>query len=181
VVFPEICREPPFIINGEGGKMGAKRNDLNGWTGILPMITLLGFLSGCVSNKMPARQHAELWGEPLPSISMLDTVAADKDAVYIYVSVPDGQMSAEEQIEIEDAAAQLTEEGAAIGIYELVADSGDFRDAQESIATPCVLALRKGSGMNVVNGEITADGLIDALVGSSGGCGPSGCGPDGCR
>ncbi|MCF7848603.1 MAG: hypothetical protein K9M45_07125 [Kiritimatiellales bacterium] len=148
------------------------------------MIAVVGLFSGCATSKMPARQRAELWGEPLPSITMLDTVAADKDAVYVYVSAPEGKMSADEQIAIEGAAAQLTDEGAAIGIFELLADSDDYRDAQESIATPCVLALRKGYGLNVVNGELTADGLIDALVGSScgaGGCGPSGCGPSGCR
>ncbi len=144
------------------------------------MMGLLGFFSGCATNKIPARQHAELWGDPLPSIQTLNTVAANKDAAFVYVSAPKGKMTADEQIAIEGAAGQLTEEGAAIGIYELVVDSDDYQDALEVFGTPCVLALRKGYGLNVVDGEITSDGLIDALVKPSGGCGPSGCGPSGC-
>lgn len=148
----------------------------------LTTVALLSLLAGCATNKMPPRQHAELWGEPLPSFAKLDAVAIDKDAVFVFVSAPEGRMIASEQIALEEAVTQLTQGGVAIGIYELSADSDDYIEAQKEIETPCVLSFKKGAGMQIVSGEITVEALVGSLAGGSrGGCGPSGCGPSGCQ
>ena len=136
------------------------------------------------TEKSPA--GPSLWGNPLESLASLNSVAAGKDAVFIFLPVKDSPRSAEIKKEIEAAAAKIQAGGTTMSAHILKDKSPDYQQVASQAPVPCVLALVKGRGMSAVPGkEITEANLIKALVAASrpsGGCGPSssGCGPSGC-
>jgi hypothetical protein len=124
-----------------------------------------------------------LWGEPLESLASLDEVAAQKDAVYVYLPTKGQGLSESVKKNIEVAAGKAQSRGTTMALYTLDDGSKDYALLANQTSTPCVLAMVKGSGMNIVSGNISEANLLQALVVASrpSGCSPgSSCGPSGC-
>ena len=123
------------------------------------------------------------WGEPLRSLAALNEVAAQEDAVFVYV--PKAGQGPEETVkqQIEQAAGKAQSGGTKMSFYTLDGASQDYAQVTNQVPAPCVLALVKGSGMSAVTSDISEEKLLQALVAASrpsGGCCPSGSGSASC-
>ncbi len=124
-----------------------------------------------------------LWGKPLESLASLDEVAAQKDAIFVYLPTKGQGLSENVKKNIEVAAGKAQSRGTTMALYTLDDGSKDYAQLANQTSTPCVLAMVKGSGMSVVSGNISEGNLLQALVTASrpSGCSPgSSCGPSGC-
>jgi hypothetical protein len=132
----------------------------------------------------PANTKRSFWKEPLSSMSALNTVAADNDAVIVLVSER-GMQKASPEVNVIDAAAKtITSRGINIAAFSLKKDAPEFSDLSKQLSGSGVLVMVKGRGMSAVSsGEITENKLLQAYVSASqprSGCGPS-CGPSDCK
>jgi hypothetical protein len=125
------------------------------------------------------QEKPKLWGNPLDSLESLNKIAADLDAVFIFISGKADDKNAAIKKEIESAAGKFQASGSTITAYSLVKVSKDYAQITKQVPAPCVLAMVKGKGMSAVSDDITEAKLLQALVTASrpSGCGPSGCGP----
>lgn len=121
------------------------------------------------------QKKSTLWGNPLDSLASLNDVAAEKDAVFVFVTTGKEESLQAARKEIESAASKITSRGTTMAAYILKKDTRDYAQVTSEIPAPCVLAMVKGRGMSVVN-DITEGNLIQALVMASR---PSGCCPSG--
>lgn len=138
-----------------------------------------------IAGKANETNQAEssLWGKPLESLASLDDVAAQKDAVFVYLPIKDQGPDESIKKNIEAAAGKAQSRGTTMALYTLDDGSKDYALLANQTSTPCVLAMAKGSGMNIVSGNISEANLLQALVAASrpSGCSPgSSCGPSGC-
>jgi hypothetical protein len=122
---------------------------------------------------------SSLWGEPLKTLAVLNEVAAQKNAVFVYL--PEKGRGPDEKVkrQIKQAADTAQSGGMQISFYTLYEGSQDYAQITSQVPAPCVLAMVKGRGMSVVADDISEGKLLQALVAASrpSGCGPSGCGP----
>lgn len=133
----------------------------------------------------PAAAKAEptsVWGPTLNSLASLNELAADKDAVFVFVPAKDGKQTGAIREQVAAAAKKARARDSSITAYMLSTDAEEYALIAGQVPPPCVIALVKGAGMAPVSGEITEAKLLEALVTASrpSGCGPSGCGPSGC-
>lgn len=133
----------------------------------------------------PAPEKAEstaVWGPTLSSLSALNEVALDKDAVFILVESEDGKQTAAIRAQVAAATKKARSRGSSVVAYMLSKDAEEYAQLSQQVPPPCVLAIVKGAGSATVSGEITEVKLLEALVTASrpSSCGPSGCGPSGC-
>ncbi len=126
--------------------------------------------------------EAAIWGKPLASLAALNEVAAEKDAVFVFLAAKDGKQTNVITNEVEASARKAQLRGTSIGAYTLDKDVQDYTEVTSQVPAPCVLAMVKGAGASAVDGEITEAKLLEALVAASrpSGCAPSGCAPSGC-
>lgn len=126
--------------------------------------------------------QTEVWGATLSSIASLNEVAADRDAVFVFVPAKDDRQTAEIRRQVSAATRKAQSQGARITAYMLAGDAKEYAAITSQVPAPCVLAMSKGMGTVPVDGEITETKLLEALVTASrpSSCGPSGCGPSGC-
>ena len=119
------------------------------------------------------------WGQPLTGLASINEVAADTDAVFVYL--PEKEKKPQEAIKrtIEQAAAKTASNGMTVSYFTLDTSSQDYAQTTAQSSAPCVLAMVKGGGVGTVSGEITVKKLLEAVVAASrpSSCGPSGCGP----
>ncbi len=121
------------------------------------------------------------WGEPLKDMASLNQVAAQKNAIFMYLYEKGRGADEAVKRQIEQAAGKAQSGGMNMALYTLDTGSQDYTQITSQVPAPCVLALIKGRGMSVVSGEITEGKLLQAIVTASR-CGPgSGCGPAGCN
>ena len=124
-------------------------------------------------------------GTPIAAFSELDTVAANTDAVFIFLPGKDGAAPNPPSTTMLGAARTLESKGIKCGLFILKAGSPDYGRMASQVSVPGVLAMVKGHGMNAISGEITETKLVQGFVAASraGGCGPAsgGCGPSGCK
>lgn len=120
-------------------------------------------------NAMP-----DSWGAPLESFVKLQDVAADEDAVFVYV--PEKERGPEQEItqQIETAAGRTQAGGLKTAFFMLDVDSRDYSRVKRQLSVPCVLAMVKGRGMEVVTSDISEATLTAAMMkawsSSGGGC-----------
>ncbi len=123
-----------------------------------------------------------LWRPELDSLASLNKVAAETDAVYIFLAAEDQQDNQTITKEIEAAAKKIQSNGSSICAFRLKKDAPNYAQLAKQFSIPCVVAMVKGRGMSTVSDEITEAKLIEAFVTASrpSGCGTSGCGPSDC-
>ena len=116
-------------------------------------------------------KHAKssLLSEPLKSLVSLNTVAADKDAVFVYLAAKGQEQSQSAKIEKEfkTAIGKVQAGGTSLAVFTLTEDSQDYAKVTRQVPAPCVLAMVKGRGMRVVAGGIAEGKLLQALVAAS--------------
>jgi hypothetical protein len=125
---------------------------------------------------------SSLWGEPLKDMASLNQVAAQKNAIFMYLFEKGRGADEAVKRQIEQAAGKAQFGGMKMALYTLDASSKDYAKITSQVPAPCVLAMVKGGGISVVSGEITEGKLLQAIVAASrpSGCGP-GCAPSGCK
>jgi hypothetical protein len=121
-------------------------------------------------------------GEYLESLSALNKVAMNQDAVFVFIPAAKNDL-ADDKMNTAMLAAQRTLKSNKItlGLYTLRASSPDYSGISTQVKAPAILVACKGKGVTAVSGDVTEQKLLQAFVASSsaGGCGPSGCGPSG--
>lgn len=127
--------------------------------------------------------EAAIWGKPLDALASLNEVAAEKDAVFVFLPAKGGKRTRMITNEVEAAARKAQSRGTSIGAYTLDKDGQDYTQVTSQVPAPCVLVMVKGAGISAVDGEITEAKLLEALVAASrpSSCAPSGCAPSGCQ
>ena len=123
-----------------------------------------------------------LWGPDLDSLTSLNKVAADSDAVFILLAAEDQQSSQPMIKQIEAAAKKIRSNGSRIYAFRLKNNAPKYAQLAKQFSVPSVLAMVKDGGTSGVSGEITEAKLIQAFVTASrpqGGCcpGKKSCGP----
>ena len=116
------------------------------------------------------------WGEPLKDMATLNQVAAQKNAVFMYLSERGKGFDEAIKQQVEKAAGKVQSGGVKIACCMLDTGSQDYAQITSQVSAPCVLAMIKGGGVAVVSGEITEAKLLQAIVAASR---PSGCCPGG--
>ena len=119
-------------------------------------------------------------GEYLDSLSALNKVAVNQDAVFVFIPAPKNDL-ADDKTNTAVLAAQRTlkSKNITLGLYTLPNSSSDYAKISAQVQAPAILVACKGKGMAAVSGDVTEQKLLQAFVASSsaGGCGPSGCAP----
>ncbi len=121
-------------------------------------------------------------GDYLDSLSMLNQVAMNQDAVFIYIPAKtDEPLDSKASDAVLSAQKTLTAKNLKIGLYTLKTSSAEYAKLTSQAQPPSFLVASKGKGMSAVSGEVTETKLLQAFTASSragGGCGPSsGCKP----
>ncbi len=125
-----------------------------------------------------------LWRPELDSLASLNKVAADTDAVFVFLS--DASQEDKQAItkEIEAAGKKIQSGGYRISAFGLSENAPNYAQLAKQFPIPCVMAIVKGRGASVVSGEITETKLVEAFVMASrptSGCCPSSAGPADCK
>lgn len=122
-------------------------------------------------------------GEFLDSIASLNKVAANQDAVFVFIPVKENDIISKQITDaIASAEQKLKSSGVKLGLYTLQSSSPEYANLVAQVAPPGLLVMSKGKGMGAVSKEITETTILQAYVASSraGGCCPSGGGSAGC-
>jgi len=137
--------------------------------------------------KEPAVESAEAKkniGEFIDSLSALNKLAVNQDAVFVFVPANEnGTIGKEILNAIASTESKLKASNIKIGLYTLRSSpSKEYASITSQLTLPGILVMSKGKGMGAVSGEITETKLLQAYVASSraGGCCPSGGGSTGC-
>jgi len=116
-------------------------------------------------------------GTSLPSLSALNTVAANLDSVFVIVPGKDNAPATGETVAALAAAERtLHAKGIRIEVYTLQTGSPDYPDLAARVPAPGIAVLTKGRGAGFVSGGISETNLMQAYVASTrgGSCCPSG-------
>ena len=117
-------------------------------------------------------------GALLPSISDLNTVAAEMDTVFLLIPGKDKtSISKKAGVVLASVERTLNEKGLSTGIFTLQTESPDYPGVAAKVTAPGIAVLTKGRTIGFVSGGITETSLMQAYVASTrgGGCGPKGC------
>lgn len=137
-----------------------------------------------VNNQKPVTKVLEekkTVGEFLDSLASLNKMAANQDAVFIFVPAKNTDIVSKATFDAIASAEKIIEaKGAKLGLYTLQSNSPEYENIAAQLTLPGMLVMSKGKGMGAVSGRITEEKILQAYVASSkaGGCGgSSGCGP----
>lgn len=115
----------------------------------------------------------------LDSIKSLDTLAADKTAVFILLAGESEESTAKATGEIEQAVKTISTKGIQVGTYTMDKDTADYAWLVQKLSIksfPAIVAMGKGCGAATVSGEITEAKLLGAFIKATT---PVSCGPQG--
>ena len=134
------------------------------------------------TNSSAAAPTTEKSVEPIGTLSELNTVTTNLDAVFVFLPGKEGTSANSPSTPMKNAARTIEAQGKKIGLFTLKAGSSDYDQIAGQISLPAVLAMVKGRGMNAISGDITETKLVQGFLAASsaGGCGPSagaGCCP----
>lgn len=139
-----------------------------------------------VPTKTGDKVVATIAGKEIATLADLNRIAADTDAVFVYLPGQDVDPAMEAPTSaLEGAVRTIKSRGVNVGIFTLKAGAPEYTPLAAQMKFPGVIAVVKGRGMSTVSDDIAETKLIQAFVtaSSGGGCGPSsvGCGPSGCK
>ncbi|MFO8007732.1 MAG: hypothetical protein R6V05_08360 [Candidatus Brocadiia bacterium] len=123
-------------------------------------------------------------GEHLESLSELNEVALDQDAVFIFVPAKKDEVASDTtRTAVFSGQRTLDSNGIKVGLYALQTTSPDYPEISSQVQLPAVLVACKGRGMRAVSGEVTETKLLQMFmaVSRAGGCCPAGSGASGCQ
>lgn len=146
------------------------------------MSKVAGETQPSAAAKPDAAKVGQRVGEYLDSLSALNEVATNQDAVFIFIPNPQNDLADDKTSTAVHAAQQaLKRRNIALGLYTLRASSPDYSGISAQVQAPAILVACKGRGIAAVSGDVTEQKLLQAFMASlsGGGCGPSGCGSSG--
>lgn len=111
--------------------------------------------------------------ESLPSVSALNTVAANLDVVFLVIPNQDNDpVTKETGAAVAAVERTLKSKGISTGVFTLQTGSPDYPDVAARVSAPGIVVMSKGSGMGTVSGRISETNLMQAYVASTrgGGC-----------
>jgi hypothetical protein len=113
--------------------------------------------------------------ETIGSLSELNTMATNLDAVFVFLPGKEGVSGNPPSTPMKGAARTIEAQGKKIGLFTLKAGSSDYDQIAKQISVPGVLAMVKGRGTSPISGDITETKLVQGYLAASsaGGCGPS--------
>jgi hypothetical protein len=124
-------------------------------------------------------------GTTIGAFAELNMMAAQTDAVFVFVPGKEGASGNAPSTPMKGAARIMEAKGLKCGLFTLKAGSRDHDQIAAQMSVPGVLAMAKGRGMSAVSGEITEAKLVQGFVAacSPGGCGAGSCSPGapGCK
>mgnify|MGYP001166000839 CR=1 FL=1 len=134
-----------------------------------------------VTVREPVKEGKKI-GEYLTSLSDLDKIVLNQDAVFIFVPTAKDEL-ADNKIKDAVIAAQRTlkENNVTVGLYTLSPSSPDYFMLSAKVASPAILVAGRGRGMGVVSGEVTEAKLLQAYMASLRGGGCCGSSSSGCN
>ncbi|MCX6903983.1 MAG: hypothetical protein NTW03_11015 [Verrucomicrobia bacterium] len=138
---------------------------------------------GTAANSDAAAQVTESSvGTTIGAFSELNTIAAQNDAVFIFLPGKDGTSAKPPSTTMKGAARTIEAQGKKCGLFTLKTGTRDYDQIASKMSVPGVLAVVKGAGTSVVSGDITESKLVQGFVAASrvSSCGPSagaGCCP----
>jgi len=108
-------------------------------------------------------------GTQIDSFADLNRVAAQTDAVFLFLPSKDGKLPSDA---VKGAAAKIEKQGQKCGLFTLKTSSPDFAQLTDHATLPAVLVMVKGKGTIWVSGDITEEKLVQGYVAASrsGGC-----------
>ena len=118
-------------------------------------------------------------GTMIGALAELNTVAANSDAVFVYLPGKEAAANKAPTAMLQAAVRTIEAKGTKCALFTLKAGSADYDKLGPQMTMPGVLALVKGKGMSAVSGEITETKLVQGYVAASsaGACGSGGCAP----
>ena len=138
-----------------------------------------------VTSALP--KNSQKIGDSLDSLSALNNVAMNQDAVFVYIpSKTDEPIDSKTTDAVLSVQKTLKEKSITLGLYTLSTSSPDYPKLSAQSQSPAILVASKGKGTSTVSGEVTETKLLQAYTASSragGGCCPSGAKPGapGCK
>ncbi|MDR3553366.1 MAG: hypothetical protein P4L55_01295 [Syntrophobacteraceae bacterium] len=105
------------------------------------------------------------WDVPLNNLAALDTIAAGKNVVFLYLPAKGRRPAESVEEQIENAASKAeSSRGLKAAFYSLDTGSQDYSRLTGKTPAPCVLVLVRGAGMSPVTGNISEGKLLQAVV-----------------
>jgi len=130
----------------------------------------------------PVQETLTLWKTELVSMSSLNQVATDTDAVFVLLGSQGQQANKGIAREMEAALVKIKSNGTRVSTFWLQDSAPEYANLAKQMTFPSVIAMVKGGSMSVVSDEISETKLVQAFVAASRpSCGPAGCGPAGCN
>ena len=140
-----------------------------------------------LSNQNPKiKKQKNAVGEYLDSFIALNTIAINRDAVFILIPGKENEpVNKETETAMIGAQNTLKNKNVNIGLYTLLTNAPEYQNIIRQVSPPAIIVMCKGRGMNIVPGNnVTETTLLQAYVAGSSAksCGPS-CGPSqsGCQ
>lgn len=137
---------------------------------------------------VPVKAVEATVGTTIGALSELNNVAAQTDAVFIFLPGKEPSTGVPPSAQMKEATRMIEEKaGKKCGVFTLKPGSRDYDQIAAQMSVPGVLAMVKGGGTSAVSGEITDTKLVRGFVSASsaGGCGSGGggCSPasSGCK
>lgn len=121
-------------------------------------------------------------GDNLESLNALNTVARDKDAVFILITSGKETVKQETVSALHGVRQTLGNKGVIVGLYTMNSSAPEYKQLSSQVKPPAIIVACKGRGMNAVPADTTEAKLLQAFVAASqaGGCGSS-CSPGACK
>lgn len=122
-------------------------------------------------------------GTLVSTLTELNTLAANSDAVFVYLPGNEAGTANPPFTALESAVRTIGKQGAKCALFTLKAGSPDYAKLAPQTVVPGVLAMVKDKGMSAVSGEITETKLVQGYVAASSasGCSGGSCGSGGCE
>ncbi len=133
-------------------------------------------------SEQPHEASPVVCGTALNSLSALNEVAADKDAVFILLPGKSQEAAEQASGQVEEALKKISAAGSRVAAFTLQDEAPERAQLIEALSIetfPSIVVMGRGGGAAAVSGEITESRLLGAYVQASrpSGCGPSGCSP----
>jgi hypothetical protein len=161
-----------FVYKAQSGNQTPSDNAETAYT--MPALTNVNGLEPAVKSL----DGKKIVGESLSSLSSLNTVALNTDAVLIFIPAKGNETVDKKTIDaIASAEKTIKAAGKNLGLFTLQYGTPEYADiAKQLPVLPGMLVMSKGLGAVGVAGEITETKILQAYVSSSsaGGCCPPG-------
>ena len=113
------------------------------------------------------KQTAVLCGTNLASLAELNSLAADKKAVFILLAGDSQQATEKVGRALEQTSKTITEKGTPVAIFTLDSNKDDYARLVKDLSIesfPSVVVMGKGAGVSVVSGTVNETNLLTAFV-----------------